>query len=65
MLNSAGVRSAIERKWRGANGEVFGVAGLEYERIEGFERHRRARVAGRIGVEEAMISECSGSIETD
>lgn len=57
VLNSAVVRSAIERKWRGANGEVFGVAGLEYERIEGFVRLRRALLAERMAVEEAMICE--------
>lgn len=26
-LNSVGVRSAIERRWRGANGEVGGMVG--------------------------------------
>jgi hypothetical protein len=31
MLNSVGVRSAIERRCRGANGEVSGWAGLEGE----------------------------------
>lgn len=29
VLNSVGVRSAIERRWRGAKGEVMGCAGLE------------------------------------
>jgi hypothetical protein len=29
VVSSAGVRSAIERKWRGANGEVWGVEALE------------------------------------
>lgn len=28
-VNSAGARSAIERRWRGAKGEVGGVAGEE------------------------------------
>lgn len=40
VLNSVGVRSAMERRWRGAKGEVSGWAGLEgvleeeYERLE-------------------------------
>lgn len=29
VVNSAGLRSAIERRWRGAKGEVTGWAGLE------------------------------------
>lgn len=28
FVNSAGVRSAIERRWRGAKGEVFGAGGV-------------------------------------
>ena len=28
VVSSVGVRSAIERKWRGANGEVWGVDAL-------------------------------------
>lgn len=34
---------------------LFGFFGLEYERMEGFERHCRALLAGRIGIEEAMV----------
>lgn len=30
-VNSAGVKSAIERRWRGAKGEVGGMAGDEGE----------------------------------
>ena len=29
VVSSAGVRSAIERKWRGGKGDVIGVAGDE------------------------------------
>lgn len=29
VVSSEGVRSAIERKWRGAKGEVCGVEGVE------------------------------------
>lgn len=29
VVSSLGVRSAIERKWRGAKGEVWGVEGVE------------------------------------
>jgi hypothetical protein len=31
VVSSEGVRSAIERKWRGANGEVRGVAAVPWE----------------------------------
>lgn len=31
VVNSAGVKSAIERRWRGAKGEVGGMAGDEGE----------------------------------
>ena len=33
VVSSVGVRSAMESKWRGAKGEVAGVAGEEYVRL--------------------------------
>lgn len=32
VVNSAGVKSAIDKKWRGANGETGGVVADEYAR---------------------------------
>ena len=48
VVNSAGERSAIERKWRGANGEVCGVAGLEYARFWALDREFKNVLAGRV-----------------
>lgn len=42
-----GVRSAIERRWRGAKGEVGGVEGVEYVRTCVRVKLRRAVVVGR------------------
>ena len=52
MESSAGVRSAIESKWRGAKGETAGVDGVEeayvlFEDLESWESCCRARRAGR------------------
>jgi len=47
-VNSAGVRSAIDRRCRGANGEIERVAGVEYSlRLDGPMR-RRALWTGAI-----------------
>ena len=49
-VSSVGVRSAMERKWRGANGEVWGAAALEWLRVEAFDSWWRALPAGRMPV---------------
>ena len=55
--SSEGERSAMERRWRGAKGEVGKVEGLEYGLLS-FSRDRRARHVGRIGamLDRKMIS---------
>lgn len=50
VVNSDGVRSAIERRCRGAKGDVEGVEGveLEYARLEDLEICCKTALAGRI-----------------
>lgn len=55
VVSSAGVRSAMESKWRGAKGEVAGVAGEEWLRFEALERCCRAALAGRIWAVEGIL----------
>jgi len=45
VVNSAGVRSAMERRWRGAKGEVGGVVVDEYSRRSGLLLARRVPVS--------------------
>lgn len=49
VVNSVGVRSAMERRWRGAKGEVCGVEGVEeeYVRLDARVTCWRAALAGR------------------
>ena len=56
VVRSAGVRSAMERRWRGAKGEVGEEGeeeGVEYGRRWGrlwsFESSRRHRMGARVG----------------
>lgn len=52
VVNSFGVRSAMVIKWRGAF-----VAGVEYDRVAVFERHRK--------VEEAIVGRIDGIVSVD
>lgn len=54
VVSSWGVRSAIERRWRGAKGDVWGVAGEEYARVVGL-RERRQLFDGLRRRAEAMV----------
>lgn len=51
-VSSVGVRSAIERKWRGG---AVGVVGVEYVRREALERCCRAVLAGRRCADEGIL----------
>lgn len=51
-VSSVGVRSAMERKWRG---EALGVAGVEYARREALESCCRAALAGRSCVDGGIL----------
>jgi len=45
VVSSEEDRSAMERRWRGANGEVGGVEGVE-KGLLSFLRARKARIVG-------------------
>jgi len=58
VVNSEGVRSAIERRCRGANGEVVGTDGveLEYARIVDLESCCMTALAGRSCIVEGIFA---------
>jgi hypothetical protein len=53
-VSSAGDKSAMERKCRGAKGEVFGLAELEYDRA--FDKYEKAVLVGRSDAEAIAIA---------
>lgn len=60
LVNSAEVRSAMDSRWRGANGDVGGDAGDEYVLRCSFSRELR-KYWGRNG---GMITDCLRALKS-